>query len=104
MLPVQVKDLRTKGEFPMLIWKDTPPQHFATTFGEYPQDSPKPPFECVPIGRDSGPDPGAEKWRLRDDHTVEVLNPEYETIAEGGWRNKVRNNTPHTMKPLILRC
>ncbi len=31
-----------------------------------------------------------EKWRLREDHAVEVLQPGYETIAEGGWRNKVR--------------
>lgn len=86
----QVQALRKAGGFPLLLWKDTPPQHFLTTFGEYPEDKPKPPFECGPIGRSSQPAPGADKWLLRDDHTVEVLHPEFTTIAEGGWRNKVR--------------
>lgn len=42
---VQVQELRRAGEFPQLIWKDTPPQHFDTTFGEYPEEAPKPPME-----------------------------------------------------------
>ena len=50
--------LRAEGEFPQLIWKDTAPQHFQTTFGEYPEDKPKPPFECGPIGLASPPTPG----------------------------------------------
>lgn len=90
-----MKELRANGEFPMVIWKDTPPQHFATTFGEYPQDKPKPPFVCEPIGKNYGPKKGADKWRLNDDHTVEALFPEYGTIAEGGWRNKVCTELPH---------
>ncbi len=32
---------------------------------------------------------GADKWRLREDHSVELLFPEFATVAEGGWRNKV---------------
>ncbi|CAL8465497.1 g5033 [Coccomyxa elongata] len=87
----EVAKLRAEGEFPQLIWKDTAPQHFQTTFGEYPEDKPKPPFECGPIGLASPPTPGMEKWRLREDHAVEVLQPGYETIAEGGWRNKIAN-------------
>ena len=43
----QVQELRRAGEFPQLIWKDTPPQHFDTTFGEYPEDAPKPPMEVT---------------------------------------------------------
>jgi hypothetical protein len=86
---LQVLDLRAKGEFPQLIWKDTAPQHFKTTFGEYPEEKPKPPFECVPVGKEYQPSPGTDKWRLREDHSVEVLFPEFNTIAEGGWRNKV---------------
>lgn len=86
----QVQALRSAGEFPRLIWKDTAPQHFQTTFGEYPEDKPKPPFECGPVGLTSTPQPGADKWRLREDHSVEVLFPEFATVAEGGWRNKAR--------------
>ena len=41
----QVQRLRREGEFPQLVWKDTPPQHFETEFGEYPQEQPKPPME-----------------------------------------------------------
>ncbi len=37
--------LRREGEFPQLVWKDTPPQHFETEFGEYPEEQPKPPME-----------------------------------------------------------
>ena len=29
--------LRREGNFPFLLWKDTAPQHFESTFGEYPQ-------------------------------------------------------------------
>lgn len=86
----QVQALRSAGEFPRLIWKDTAPQHFQTTFGEYPEDKPKPPFECGPVGLTSTPQPGADKWRLREDHSVEALFPEFATVAEGGWRNKAR--------------
>ena len=39
--------MRRAGEFPQLIWKDTPPQHFNTTFGEYPEEAPKPPMEVL---------------------------------------------------------
>ncbi len=31
--------LRREGNFPFLLWKDTAPQHFESTFGEYPQVS-----------------------------------------------------------------
>ena len=31
--------LRRDGNFPFLLWKDTAPQHFESTFGEYPQVS-----------------------------------------------------------------
>ncbi len=56
----QVQALRSAGEFPQLIWKDTAPQHFKTTFGEYPEDKPKPPFECAPVGKDMPPQVGHE--------------------------------------------
>ncbi|EIE23050.1 hypothetical protein COCSUDRAFT_63432 [Coccomyxa subellipsoidea C-169] len=87
-----VQALRSAGEFPHLIWKDTAPQHFKTTFGEYPEDKPKPPFECAPIGKGMPPQVGADKWRLREDHSVELLSPEFATVAEGGWRNKIAND------------
>lgn len=35
----QVLQLRRDGNFPFLLWKDTAPQHFESTFGEYPQVS-----------------------------------------------------------------
>ena len=53
------------------------------------QDKPKPPMKCVPIGKNFPPNEGADKWVLKNDHTVEVLDDEFKTIAEGGWRNKV---------------
>ena len=53
------------------------------------QDKPKPPMKCVPIGKNFPPNEGADKWALKKDHTVEVLDEEFQTIAEGGWRNKV---------------
>ena len=31
--------LRRDGDFPFLLWKDTAPQHFESTYGEYPQAS-----------------------------------------------------------------
>lgn len=34
---LQVLKLREEGDFPFLLWKDTAPQHFESTFGEYPQ-------------------------------------------------------------------
>ena len=74
----------------MLLWKDIPPQHFETIFGEYPAHKPRPPMECHPVGLAHEPAPGAEKWRLRPDSTLEVLYPEFQEVVEGGWRNKVR--------------
>ena len=53
------------------------------------QDKPKPPMKCVPIGKNFPPNEGADKWVLKNDHTVDVLDDEFKTIAEGGWRNKV---------------
>ena len=55
------------------------------------QDKPKPPMKCVPIGKNFPPNEGADKWVLKNDHTVEVLDDEFKTIAEGGWRNKVHS-------------
>ena len=55
------------------------------------QDKPKPPMKCVPIGKNFPPNEGADKWVLKKDHTVEVLDDEFKTIAEGGWRNKVHS-------------
>ena len=46
----QTRALRAAGDFPMLLWKDIPPQHFETIFGEYPAHKPKPPMD-VPPGR-----------------------------------------------------
>ena len=34
--------LRRDGDFPFLLWKDTAPQHFESTYGEYPQVSREP--------------------------------------------------------------
>ena len=73
----------------MLLWKDIPPQHFETIFGEYPAHKPKPPFECFSVGLAHEPAPGKEKWRLRPDSTLEVMYPEFQEVVEGGWRNKV---------------
>ena len=75
----------------MLLWKDIPPQHFETIFGEYPAHKPKPPMECYPVGLAHEPAPGQEKWRLRPDSSLEVLYPEFQEVVEGGWRNKVRS-------------
>lgn len=86
----QTRALRATGDFPMLLWKDIPPQHFETIFGEYPAHKPKPPMECHPVGLAHEPAPGQEKWRLRPDSTLEVLYPEFQEVVEGGWRNKVR--------------
>ena len=77
----------------MLLWKDIPPQHFETIFGEYPAHKPKPPMECHPVGLAHEPAPGQEKWRLRPDSSLEVLYPEFQEVVEGGWRNKV----PHSL-------
>lgn len=46
-------------------------------------------MKCHPIGKQFEPERGADKWILKKDHTVEVLYEEFQTIAEGGWRNKV---------------
>ena len=46
-------------------------------------------MKCHPIGKQFEPEQGADKWILNKDHTVEVLYEEFQTIAEGGWRNKV---------------
>ena len=46
-------------------------------------------MKCVPIGKASEPDPGADKWVLKTDHSVEALYKEFEDVAAGGWRNKV---------------
>lgn len=45
LTPVQVLQLRRDGNFPFLLWKDTAPQHFESTFGEYPQVS----FTKIPL-------------------------------------------------------
>ena len=39
MATAQVLQLRRDGDFPFLLWKDTAPQHFESTYGEYPQVS-----------------------------------------------------------------
>ncbi|CAL5228742.1 g11927 [Coccomyxa viridis] len=87
----QVLQLRREGNFPFLLWKDTAPQHFESTFGEYPQDKPKPPMKCVAVGKQFEPDPGEDKWILKKDHSIEVLYKDFEDIAAGGWRNKLTN-------------
>lgn len=68
----QTRALRATGDFPMMLWKDIPPQHFETIFGEYPAHKPKPPFTCYDVGLAHEPAPGKEKWRLRPDHTLEA--------------------------------
>jgi hypothetical protein len=45
-------------------------------------------MQCAPLGKAYKPAPGADKWRLRPDHSLEVLYPEYADIGAGGWRNK----------------
>lgn len=60
------------------------------------QDKPKPPMKCVPVGKQFEPDPGADKWVLKKDHSIEVLYKEFEDVAAGGWRNKVL--------PMALHC
>ena len=63
-------------------------QHFNSNLGEYPEGHPKPPFKCVAIGQEDEPQ-GQDKWRLRDDRSLEILDPRYAALADGGWRNKV---------------
>ena len=46
--------------------------------------------QCAPLGKAYEPAPGADKWRLRPDHSLEILYPEYAEIGAGGWRNKAR--------------
>ena len=46
-------------------------------------------MKCYEVGKAFEPKPGADKWILKKDHSIEVLYDEFQTIAEGGWRNKV---------------
>lgn len=82
-LPPQTRALRATGDFPTLLWKDIPPQHFETIFGEYPAHKPKPPFTCYPVGLSHEPAPGQEKWRLRPDHTLEARRPACRAVTPG---------------------
>ena len=68
------------------------------------QDKPKPPMKCYEIGKAFEPKPGADKWILRKDHSVEVLYDEFQTIAEGGWRNKVVSYLLHVSPCRPLRA
>ena len=64
-------------------------QHFDSNLGEYPEGHPKPPFNCTAIGARDEP-VGQPKWRLRPDHSLEILDPRFQPLAAGGWRNEVR--------------
>eukprot|EP00884_Botryococcus_braunii_P021487 jgi/Botrbrau1/8021/Bobra.13_2s0001.1 len=79
-LSSKVEQLRRQGSFPHLLWKDTPPQHFGTYFGEYPQNAGKPPFLCKAVGLEYKPE-GEAKWLLQRDHSIKVLYPEWEEIC-----------------------
>lgn len=76
---------------PQLLWMDTPPQHFLTEFGEYPRDLSKPPFSCWYIGKADNKDP----LTLSKDHQLTTIDPKYQHVADGGWRNIIA-------RPLML--
>ena len=71
-----------KAKLPQPLWMDTPPQHFLTEFGEYPSEF-KPPFKCWYVGKAENKDP----MRLSKDHQLTTIDPKYQQVADGGWRN-----------------
>lgn len=76
-----VTEQRTK--LPQVLWMDTPPQHFLTEFGEYPRDMGNPPFNCWYLGKAENKDP----LSLSKDHQLTTIDPKYQQVADGGWRN-----------------
>lgn len=71
-----------KVKLPQPLWMDTPPQHFLTEFGEYPSAF-KPPFMCWYVGKADNKDP----LKLSKDHQLTSIDPKYQQVADGGWRN-----------------
>ena len=73
-----------KTKLPILIWMDTPPQHFLTTLGEYPGIKGwGPPFDCWYVGKAAAKNP----LKLSSDHQLTTSDPFYQQAVEGGWRN-----------------
>ena len=80
-ISAQFRDHVTK--LPFLLWMDTPPQHFLTDLGEYPKDGTSPPYNCWYIGKAHNVDP----LRVTKDHQLTTVDPIYQSVADGGWRN-----------------
>lgn len=74
-----------QSKLPQLIWMDTPPQHFHTEFGEYSKEISGPPYNCWYIGKANNKDP----LRLTSDHYLSTIDPKYQSVVDGGWRNVV---------------
>ena len=74
-----------QSTLPKLLWMDTPPQHFLTEFGEFPKDFGRPPHSCWYIGKYKSKDP----LRLTSDHQLTTVDPKYQSVVEGGWRNNI---------------
>ena len=72
-----------RSKMPMLLWMDTPPQHFNTEVGEYSKAIVGPPFDCWYIGKANNKDP----LRVSSDHQLTSIDPTYQSVVEGGWRN-----------------
>lgn len=74
---------KNRPQLPIMVWMDTPPQHFETTFGEYPKDPWGPPYMCWFVGKTAGKNP----LKLSSDHQLTTTDPAYQSVADGGSRN-----------------